>query len=510
MRGYFRKQFVTTVLSLGAVMMLAGCLEQSDSTAFSEQPSQAELATTQLPTTSSPLIFVGNDAGANVAVITHRGDIGNTLDAVIGVGGDPGDIVATKTNHVFVNVTGANLVAAIDPIGDQVLLEKNLAAGIRPVHSFLDPEGTRVWVMNDGDREDGVDSVNCSGSASVTVIQNHGNGAEDGDAATTSAAPENSGQPGEVVTTLCVGRGHHKATFSFPSDDHPDTPHRTFVSNIKDGTVSVIDNDPESADYLTVIATLDLCDATTDACDDDLTTANGSIPHGIDFSPHTGKVYNANVGYGTVSIIDPLGGVVESVIDVGFANKAHVSPNGHFLVVKGNDTSDANHITGKLAVVDLEDESFFTIDIPNVYPDSFLFTPDGTKLYVASAHTSGTAEQEANLKRDVLIAFDFSNADTSDPLSVPLVAEIVVGATSHSHRALAVHAHGNTAKHVFVPNADNGTVSVVNIVRDEVTETIPVGGEPSSIMVYQLEESHADGHGETHDDDNDGSHTHGR
>ncbi len=435
------------------------------------------------------LIFVGNSANGTVSTISHGHD-GNAVLNTIPVGsGAVGDINISSEHHVFVNVTANNQVAAIDPVvtGDPVL--KNfLPVGQKPVHGFRDPsDGTLIWVLNDSNAISGPCLTARGGAAtnSVTVIQNHevdgGGGGGSGSGQTTL---------GIVLEEICVGRGHHKAAFSYPSPTNPDVPRRVFVSNISDGTVTVIDADLASPTFGDVVTTVDLSDpakqtcSVTTPCDTDLTTSNGASPHGIDYSPLTGKIYNANVGYGTVTVIDAAMAVVDTTIDLGFVNKAHVNPDGRFLVVKGTDkASDTDHVHGKLSVVDLEDNSVHPIDLLDIHPDSFEFSPDGSKLYVTTATSvaTGNTTQLANLKNNVLLSFDASGLP-----QLPAPVEIPVGVAGHDHRSLAIHEHNGVAEHVWVPNPDDGTVSVVDAESDTVVDTVTVGGEPSSIAVLAI------------------------
>lgn len=473
----------TTSLFVIATLALAGCGGQADLAAGAGAPAGPEA-----------LVFVGNSAAGAVSVIAHGND-GNTILTTIPVGsGSIGDIMISSERHVFVNVTANNQVAAIDPIvAGEPVLKNFLPVGTKPVHGYRDPsDGTLIWTLNDGNATSGAcKTAGPGGTAtnSVTVIQNHevGGGGGGGGGQTTL---------GIVLKEICVGRGHHKAAFSHPSADQPDVLRRAFVSNITDGTVSVIDGEPTSANYLAVIATIDLCDAAKQTCDADLTTPNGAVPHGMDYSPVSGKVYNANVGYGTVSVIDAKTAAIDATVDVGFANKAHVSPDGRFLVVKGTDTkSDAAHVIGRLSVVNVADNAVMTINLPDLHPDSFEFTPDGAKLYVATATSVAkvtdpndpsakidNATQKANLKNDVLLAFD---ASALPVLSAPV--EIPVGKALGDHRSLAIHEMLGKAEHVWVPNPDGGTMSVVDPETDTVVDTVTVGGEPSSIAILSME-----------------------
>jgi YVTN family beta-propeller protein len=212
-------------------------------------------------------------------------------------------------------------------------------------------------------------------------------------------------------------------------------------------------------------------------------------------------VYNSNVAYGTVSVIDAAASTqapfVVDTIDIGFSGKAHVSPDGRFLAVVGVDTASVpDHVIGKLTVVDVSDHSFQTRNLQDISPDSFEFAPDGAKLYVATATSVGQIDdlanpgqkkdnptQLANIKNDVLLSFNTSVLPAA--LAAPI--EIPVGPSSHEHRSLAIQEHDGVAAHVWVPNPDDGTVSVVDAESDTVVDLLEVGGEPSSIAVLVLE-----------------------
>ncbi len=417
-------------------------------------------------------IFVGT-INKTVEVIEH-GNNGNTLASTFDVVASAGDMAASTHNHVFVNVTNANLVAAIDPVGDEAVLKKMIGVGQRPVHIYREnPDGTRIWVLNDGDSSTGVDNLTpaCSSTAtsSVTVIQNHDEGGDEG------------GNAGEVLATICVGKGHHKAAFSFPTPDAPTVPLRAFISNIKDGTIHVIDNDPASADYLKVIGKIDLCDPNKEACDADINTPNASGPHGMYYSTVSGMIYDNNEAYGTETVIDPVTNTIVAILDIGFAGATHISPDGEFILVRGTDrNSDPDHVVGKLTIINAADNTFTQMDLQDVNIGDMKFTPDGNKLYVAVALT-GTAAQKTNQKDNVVLVYD-----TSALPALTLIKEITVGKTA-AGRSLGIHEHDGEAEHIFVTNRADGTVSVVDAKDDEEMDKVQVGGEPTSILVFSLE-----------------------
>lgn len=247
-----------------------------------------------------------------------------------------------------------------------------------------------------------------------------------------------------------------------------------------------------------MIATIDLCDPIKQSggCDTSLATVNGAVPHGIAFSPISGKIYNANVGYGTVAVINPIAPIdpvtktmpVETIINIGFANKTHATPDGRFIVVKGTDkTADVEHVQGKLTVINVADNSFTTTTLPDMHPDNFEFTPDGKKLYVTTATSvnfATGAPTHPNQKNDRLLVFD-----TTALPALTGMKEIKVGVADGGHRALAIHEKDGQARHVFVPNPHDGTVSVVDVEKDAVVDTITVGPDPGSIVVFEIPKS---------------------
>src|SRR3569832_349597 len=126
------------------------------------------------------------------------------------------------------------------------------------------PARSRAWVMNDGDKETGNDTLYCGDrGSSVTVI----------DHIDSSRA--------QFVKTICVGRGHHQAAFTFPSPQAPQVPRRAYISSHNDGTVSVIGNDPnEVASYLQAIATINHCEPAKEE-GGEMVVPNKAFPHGL-------------------------------------------------------------------------------------------------------------------------------------------------------------------------------------------------------------------------------------
>lgn len=458
------------LIALSTLFAVTGCGSQSSPPSSLSQSAGA-------PAGVEARIFVGNTNGT-VSVIEH-GVAGNTLVEPIDVFSSVGDMTSSRKNHIFINLGSTNQVAALDPVGDTTTFRKFIPVGQRPVHINRDPEGSRIWVQNDSDPTTGIDTVtaacNMAQTGSVSVIQNHGTAGHDDEEEEVNA--------GEVLATICVGKGHHKAAFSTPTATDASIPLRTFISNIIDGTISVIDNDPgaeasPNPNYHTVIDTIDLCDPaqeTGGTCDADIATPNEAGPHGMVFSEASGKIYNNNEDYGTVNIINPATLAIETTLDIGFAGATHVTPDGRFVIVRGFDSST---VTGKLTVIDVTNPNGVTThDLVNINPGAIEFTSDGTKMYVAG---SGSATRPAQ-RRDVVLAYDFSGLPT-----LPAPVEITVGSTT-AGRSIGILEQGGQATHVFATNRTEGTVSVIDATSNAVVDTVQVGGTPTSLLVFSLE-----------------------
>jgi len=347
-------------------------------------------------------------------------------------------------DHFFTAIGSLNKVAVLTVNSMGATLEGYIGTGTRPVHMYTDPDG-KIWIMNDGNS--GVDSINCStaGTGSVTIIKDGAKGTSGTNAAS-------------LIKHLCIGKGHHKALFT-------SSPKRAFVSNITDATVSVIDNDSASSTYLTVLSTVSL--------------VTGAGPHGFGYSCVSGKVYVANASLGTVTELNPFT-LATSIISTVKSGPAAVSPDGKYAVFPGVDkTSDANHITGKLSVVNVSNTASITLkDIADVSPDMMMFSGDGKKLFVISAQ-AGSGNQLTYLKQNVLLIYDSSSLPTLN-----LLKEVTVGNANTGHRHFDVMTHGSMT-HLFIPSGD-GNLYTVDADSMSVTQTLKIGGTFDKLHFHML------------------------
>jgi len=444
------------------------------------------------------LSVVGIDSQGNLKIVSTMGAAGefegNALE----------DMQFSNGEWVFVNLGEGNKVATIDPLsGATPIHEDNLPTGTRPVHIYRDPtDGERVWSMNDGDRTNGNDSINCGEvGTSVTVLKNSHIGS--------------GGSPPSVVgtPTCTLASGHGVIAFSQPTATDANIPKYAAVTNEKGGQMAFLDNNQASATYRQMIARLDLCTASGQAglnppglpCDDETSTIltipftpNGSNPHGIRWSKLTGKIYSMQTVYDEIIEVDPnliVPGPGNNTTAItrrlSLADIPNVSlgitPDGRFLFLRWGDiATDPDHIIGKLAVVDLTVGGPLTItalpDLIDVVPSTFKFTPDGQRMYLlASDTTTGTGNQLLNQKKNRLFVFNPS----AFPAAPQLLAEINLQPASGHNFDVVVEGSGQ-ASGVLVSNGTAGLDGLVSFINanNELIGHLVVGKNPGAVMIY--------------------------
>ena len=389
--------------------------------------------------------YSGDRKTGSVAVVEYRN--GESIIKKIGVADESGLDKVMKP--VFVGLTENQQVIELEPKSKEISIQDAFTADAFPAHIYSDPNSSRDWFMNDGDKESGNDTLNCGDKgSSVSVVDQ-----------TASANVK-------FLKTICVGRGHHQASFSYPSDVSPNVPNQAYISNLKDGTVSVIGNDPAKSDsYLNVIATIDLCESEKEK----VAGENNAFPHGLVYSKQSGKAYNLNNGYGTIAIIDPVTHQIEGRIELkGFSN-LFMSPDGRYIIGRGADRkSDTDHVIAKLAVIDVTTHEIVTrCDLPDVYISKYYFNPEGRRLYLTTS-SKGSPEQVANLKDGVMLAFDM----TALP-EIKQVAEVAIGASG----SLSFLEQGGSTALILSADSASGGVVVIDGADHVVLQSLPVVGE---------------------------------
>jgi len=373
----------------------------------------------------------------------------------LGIEPDSGLVKALKP--IFVGLTQEHRFILLDPEAKSIRIQTNFPVDAFPAHIYSEPDSNRDWFMNDGDKESGNDTVNCGDAgSSVTVIEN-----------TASASAKH-------LATVCVGRGHHQACFVAPTEQSPNLPNTVYISNLQDGTVTAIGNDPtDEATYLKVIATIDLCEADKEKDGRSAAPCN-AFPHGLVYSKISGKLYNLNNGYGTIAVIDPVSNTIESRIEFKGHSNLFITPCGRYIFGRGADRKrDPAHVIAKLTVMDAQTHHVLdTVDLQDIYIGKYYFNLDGSKLYLTTS-SSGSPEQTANLKSDALLVFDLTTLP-----KITLAAELALGSPSGS---LAFEGEAGISQLVFSSNAEAGALVIIDGQSDAVLETITVtDGAPHS------------------------------
>lgn len=385
--------------------------------------------------------YSGNRKTGRLAVIRRQG--GKTEVRRLETGLDSGQAPGLKP--ILIGATADGQVIVQEPRGKTLSVQATFPVDAFAAHLYSDPTSNRDWFMNDGDKESGNDTLNCGNNgSSVTVIENSGSVAA------------------KFLKTICVGRGHHQAAFTAPSATAPDVPRLAYISNLKDGTLSVIGNDPARADtYLQVIATINLAEPDKEEHGQG-GIPNNAFPHGLAYSPLSGKVYNLNNGYGTLVVIDPRTQEIERRIAFKGHSNLFIAPGGRYIIGRGADRkSDPNHVIAKLSVLDVQTLEVKTkLDLPDIYISKYYFNPAGTRLYLTTS-SSGSPEQAANIKADALLVLDISHLP-----QISLRREIRLGAPSG--------ALDFAGPYVFSSNAEEGVLALIDAESDALIEKIKV------------------------------------
>ena len=229
-----------------------------------------------------------------------------------------------------------------------------------------------------------------------------------------------------------------------------------YVTNQADATVSVIDTDPLSAGFNTVIDRIAGVDGT---------------PRGLAVSPDGLRVYVA--GYnnpGTVSFIDrdPTSAGFNTVTDtiaVGTApNSVVFTPDGTTAYASNQGTDDVSVIdTGTKAI-----KQVGGVPVPNIAvgdtPGGMAVSPDGTTLYVTNWDDA-----------DVSVIDTATNA--TKQVGGVAVPDIAVG---NGASAVAVSPDGLL---IYVTAFSSDDIRVIDTSSYAVTKTISLGDGPRSVSI---------------------------
>ena len=181
----------------------------------------------------------------------------------------------------------------------------------------------------------------------------------------------------------------------------------------------------------------------------------GAYPHGLRLSPDGTELYVANVEDGSVSVIDTANLTEAARIPVGTAPvQVGFTPDGSRIYVSLRDEN-------RVAVIDTATrEVTGRIEVgPN--PIQMIATPDGKQVYVANQGTEAAPN-------DTVSVIDTATGEVARTLK-----------TASGAHGVSVSADG---AFVFVTNIADDSVSVIDVARQEVVGSVPVGDRPNGIV----------------------------
>ena len=173
------------------------------------------------------------------------------------------------------------------------------------------------------------------------------------------------------------------------------------------------------------------------------------ISHMVVATPDEKKLYVANIGSGSVTIIDRTSGAVRSVPTAAGAEGIDVSPNGREVWV-------TNRAANSISVIDAATDSVLaTLESGGEFPIRAKFTPDGRQVFVSNARSNE------------VVVFD---AATRTPVGKVPVGVMPVG--------IQMDPSGRRA---YVANTNDDKVTVIDVATRAVVTTFAPGKEPDGM-----------------------------
>ena len=226
-----------------------------------------------------------------------------------------------------------------------------------------------------------------------------------------------------MLKTLPAGAGHHK--IGFTSDGR-----RAFVTNIRDGTVTMI-----NALTYDFVATISVTKS----------------PHGIAVTPDDRHILISNVGADVVSVINvERGDVVKDVRGPESPNYIRLSPDKRSAWIA--------HKSGMVSRFDLERLEFDGSVALGEIPERIAIADDGRHIFVNDMESAVVSVIDAE--------------------RLEIVAEIPVE-EGGGHQNLIIGPNGTS---LFAVNQGAGVVSVIDAKAHGVVSRLIVGEKPSAIV----------------------------
>ena len=242
-------------------------------------------------------------------------------------------------------------------------------------------------------------------------------------------------EPGNTITVLDLNERKVKSTIVLGKYTRP---HGIWVSRDAsrlwvtcEGEQAVLELDAKSGDIQQVWST------------------RQRVSHMIVPTPDEQKLYIANIGSGSVTVIDRESGSVRSITTDEGAEGIDVSPDGREVWVtnRGADT---------ISIIAVESDSIIaSLESGGTMPIRLKFTPDGKQAWVSNARSNTVTVFDAESRK--------------------LLATIEVGAVPVG---IQMTPNGERA---FVANTNDDRVTVVAVQGRKVLDTFTTGSEPDGM-----------------------------
>jgi YVTN family beta-propeller protein len=280
---------------------------------------------------------------------------------------------------------------------------------------------------------------------------------------------------------------------------------QAYITNLNDGTVSVIDTATNTVTATVFVGTFPNGVAVTpdgahvyvanifgnsvsviDTASNTVTATVlvGPHPFGVAVSPDGAHVYVGNQGDGTVSVITTASNTVTATVHVG------VGPTGLAVTPDGARVYVANEGSGTVSVIETAGNTVFATVTVGGGPVGVAVTPDGARVYVgnflgstvsviATASNTVTTVPVGQSPEGVAVTPDGTRVYVANfngnSVSVIATASNTVAATvtvGVNPAGVAVTPDG---AHVYVANQNSNNVAVIATASNTVTATVPVG-----------------------------------
>jgi gliding motility-associated-like protein len=180
-------------------------------------------------------------------------------------------------------------------------------------------------------------------------------------------------------------------------------------------------------------------------------TAVGKYPEGLVISPDGSKVYVANAGDGTISVINTADNKVSATISL-----ATLRPSGVAISPDGSRVYVSNNGSKSVTVIKTADNNIDRSYTVGTEPKGIAISPNGNIVYVANQG---------------------SNTVSVIDITTGIVNSIGVGTQPFG---VAISPDGSR---VYVSNQGSDNVSVINTSDNSIARTVSVGKKPSGIAV---------------------------